>query len=471
MADAENIEPIDVENMEETEEAGGQDQPTGLPEEERRGRGRPRKSATEASENADQNIQAQLQQQIISMSQKLKKEQKENTKRQNEIKGLNAKVTSLQKDNNSQKNEISSLNDEMGLIKNENQQLLTDVEDLKAELTDERAEKESLHENLDKYRGQTDMIAKPKALLVNDTSMAELQKHLTSSDSMEWEFTDVDNLNDLAMLSTCDDNRKDLSSYHVIVISVGSVDLNNKRGSDKCFMTLMRCLNLLKNLAKVAIVQVPPVKNEETRSEVSGFNHKISKISDSDIQVILNSQMGHVARAKLTDECNGHALTSFGGQKYGQLITKELNMPDSKKSSDQKTSECDLDGSEHVKEMMNIKQNMIGLVVGTGGKTKMGLEKDHGVRINTGKWVDLRGPQAIPGREIHGALIEGPRVKVQDAKERILSIVDSVPERGQRAEKPQPSAAGSDSNNNTMKSKADEPTGAPSTKRMRVKKP
>lgn len=431
--------------------------------------------------SVSQNTNTKDQAEILGLNQNLKSIQDTNAKNQAEILSLNQKLNAAQTEYTKNQTEITEAKDELDQVKTENQQLLTDVDDLKSELSDEKAEKESVLDKLDKCKPQHDTVSKPKALLINDGSMITLQNHVKSSDSLEWEFTDVDDLNDLANMITCDDNKSDLGSYHIIVVCVGAVDLNNMVGADKCFIILRRCLNILKSLAKVAVFQVPPVKKEETRSEVSGYNHKISKLVDENIQVILNNKMGYVPRSKLTDESDSNTLTDFGADKYAQLIKKELVIPDSKISNIQKKDGDDLDGTTHVldgtthvKEIMPVRQNMIGLIIGTGAKTKAGLEKDHSIKMNTGKWVDLRGPQAIPGREIHGALIEGPRSNVNDAKQRILEIVNSAPDRGQTSDTPQSSATGTDDTGINVipqkpKSRAP-PSATPSAKRMKVKK-
>lgn len=391
---------------------------------------------------------------------------------------IQAKIASLTQELKAEKtahaqtrSDLTDTKDELSLTKSEYAQLMSECDDLKAEHTDLTDEKTSLLDKLDGYaeaNPQKDkQPVKPRVLVITDSGLVVVQNHLKSTLKTDFEFTEVDNLDDLENMIKCEENTTTLGDYRVVVLMVGTADLKVGTDSETAFAAMTRCLNALSEITNLCVLQIPLVKCpcKKTMGEFASFNHKISKIDQQDIQIVCSSKLGVIARSKLV-EADGMTLSDFGGAKYAALITQELSIPD--KTPVDTTPDISPDGSEQVKEFVVVKPEMMGLVIGYNAKTKNALSKQHGVRISSGKYTEHKGAKAIQGKTLDGLLIEGQRSKVIKTKVAIQTMIDTAGPKD--ADSPADQSKPDKNNNTQVKRKVQSSAPAVSGKKLKTTK-
>ncbi len=112
---------------------------------------------------------------------------------------------------------------------------------------------------------------------------------------------------------------------------------------------------------------------------------------------------------------------------YREIIAEDLEIP-----ADRKAVLCQSDSfpaNELIKELMPVKPERGGIIVGSQGSTITALGEKFKCHIAMGKWRETRkDPDTDVNRIIEGVMIEGKRKNVQDAKLKIKQMLDSAPE-------------------------------------------
>ena len=315
--------------------------------------------------------------------------------------------------------EYLALKEELDQIKQENRDMKTRLKNndaLLGSLEDELdttkgmlQEKEQDYDCLLKeFSNQSDDVPKLSGLVIHDIISEPVALKL-SSNKIDWKKEKL-SAEDLRSLTI-----ERISTYDVIVVITGTVDLMEGRGASTVFADLKSAMDCFTQHAVVYCVTIPP--NMEKSVQVNLLNHKISQLAADHPSLNLISIPPKGLRSTML-QVDGCSLSEKCINIFSDCINSDITVADIKPKAKSMSS-----SQFEVKAFLPLRQDKIGRVIGKGGNMIKKITDETNVIMTFGKWTESTGK----GREEKdssqdGALISGLTDNVQKALNLVAEI-------------------------------------------------
>ena len=234
------------------------------------------------------------------------------------------------------------------------------------------------------------------------------------SRNVDWHLV-VTNMNNLQKI-----DETLLEKADIILFLIGAEDIRKGLKGIEIFSTMKPVLLRAAELSKVYVAEIPPTTKPGASGHVSIINYKLSKVEGI---TVINTARRDSLKDELLDASDN--LTNATVQAMADLINIKIILPTTLKTLNSSKEECSHE-PYRLSQLVKLKANQIGLVIGQKGATISGLCKKHSVAMRIGKWGEAaRGKKDELSDMTDGLLIEGVSYNVKNAAEAVSSILTS----------------------------------------------
>jgi predicted nucleic acid-binding Zn-ribbon protein len=322
----------------------------------------------------------------------------------------NAKLKEKMDDLLEQKTKLNTdLSDKAKLLDNTQSELAR-----LTQLLDElEQEKSDLLEHLDASSHSLNASSschKPYGLAIIDSSTEAIFPRLNSN--VQWQSLSM-STDELTNISQSQLERAD-----IILYLIGGHDIQNGKKGRDVYEKLNVSINRASQVTSVYVAEVPPTNKRGALGQVTIANYKISKMDG--IHFISTNPKGLTKDEMLSDD---DSLTERAISTIAGSINTSMKIPSKLKTHQQSYDFSSQPASPYkVMELVRLKSNQIGLIIGQKGATITRLCKEHAVAMKIGKWSEPSRGKEMEER-MDGVLIDGMSNNVRSAVDAVNTLL------------------------------------------------
>ncbi len=314
--------------------------------------------------------------------------------------------------------------------KDEEAKAMAEIDNLRKLLSESKTFSDDLVAQLDQAKDRDEEVEeekKAKILMIMDGNRDEIKDKI---DESLGDFTlceDINSVMDLDKFVSDVERKNSLTLYDMIVILLGSEDVKAKNAA-YAYRYLLRSVRGISTSVTIpiAIVQIPPITASGKLTESALFNHKITNIDITGVQIIdTRSKLALYPKGTILSN-DGFTISSKGGEIIAESINEQLKVPPpsaKEKKNDSSTHTVSSYDNEWLCEAVELPPESAKHIIGKSGSKINEIQRETGAKLNKTEWKKDK-------KEVDGVLIRGERNKVRKAREQIKTIIRELKSKG-----------------------------------------
>ena len=395
---------------------------------------------------------------LLNDNKKLKEDkeklQTEKHKLKDEKKGLQEEKKELKAENNNLEIRISNMDDAMATIATNNTEKVEELEtnlrtaleqhpgtetsskikELESDLEEGQTLICTLYEKIDESddSGVLEVPEEPKrevkrALLIADSNRQAIIPNLSAT--TDWShMEDIFTAGHLEEWLTEENVGED---FDIVVIHEGTNDIRKGGDGRRFAKRIMRSAKVIKERSthtQVAVVEMPPLRDEKANDERRLFNYTLSVLEKQEnVKVIKTAEtLNSLDLDEQVLTKDGFHIRNKAGNETADLIEKAIDdmVVPNNRGADSRKQHTPPNRKVQDSTTWEVPTAAIGLILGKGGKNIRQLEEDFRVNIDVGKQVTGSKTQTI--------IVKGTPTQVTKATEKIKGLTDKHTEEAEK---------------------------------------
>jgi predicted nucleic acid-binding Zn-ribbon protein len=216
----------------------------------------------------------------------------------------------------------------------------------------------------------------------------------------------------------------DLQRCDIVLFLTGSEDIRGGAKGVAVFSKLKSVINKIVGNTKVVVAELPPTTVRGAAAQVTLFNYKLAKITDSfpEVTFVATNPKAALKHELLdeNDDLSENARCSIA-RELGCISPPDTIKPQGAANFTE-ASGC-ADPTYKLTELIQLQQKQIGRVIGAQGSNIIRLSKKHNVTLRIGKWSEPRrdNKNEMEGK-MDGVIVSGLATNVKAAANEIRLI-------------------------------------------------
>ena len=151
-----------------------------------------------------------------------------------------------------------------------------------------------------------------------------------------------------------------------------------------------KLITKFQDICKLICVHQPPANVKSLRSRVDMFNRRLDSLVINPKVQLIAPNISHLSKDNFL-EGDGYTLSQNGAETFATFLKDEIQPPPTiKVKSEQSTDSPSQLPNIELSNMLEIQNEDIGKIIGTGGHIIKDISSKHKVKLLIGKWFEKR---------------------------------------------------------------------------------